>query len=81
MTYVLEGNEYSRQTASLGFNATLPDAPHGSNLFTHSVLITMGDSGLRSRLHKAVVRLGRLRRYDFVLGEQSRAAAAGRSLQ
>jgi hypothetical protein len=29
--------EYGGQTTSAGFNAALPDAPHSSNLLTHSV--------------------------------------------
>jgi hypothetical protein len=37
MTGILGKKEYNGQTAGAGFNATLPDAPHGSNLLTHSV--------------------------------------------
>jgi hypothetical protein len=47
MTDILEKEtSLGMQAASLGFNATLPDAPHGSNLLTYSVVYQeRGDPG------------------------------------
>jgi len=70
------------RTASLGFNATLSDAPLGSNLFTQSVLYPEGQPGFsRMAAAKGCRRTGVLLRYKSLSGKQSRAADAGRSLR
>jgi hypothetical protein len=77
MTFQSAEKKYA---ASLGFNATLPDALYGLNLFTHSVLYHEGQ--LRSHWTAAAEGCRRPAcpdGYDLLSGKQSRAADAGRS--
>jgi hypothetical protein len=76
MTKFWKRSEDGVQTASLGFNTTLPDAPHGSNLFAH--LVRYQERRIKFLASPAgPASMDSTRRQ----GEWKRAADAGRSLQ
>jgi len=83
MADILESlSKNGRKTASSDFNATLPDAPHGSNLFTH--LVPYREKPPRFFAVAActgIKRPGCFNGYKLLSEKQSGAADAGRSLR